>query len=191
MECINCKSDRTCEVDGFVTCTLCGVVDPNPRYVFNMYANHVQMKKRSIYKRINHFKFKLRAVQGKLIPPHQVMGMFQGSTINSISDVRYLLKKNNATKHNKYAYFIYKQCTGKNIFKFSCNEEHHFVSDFIKINLMFKRKRPTERRNIFNYHFILRKILELRGYNTLNLLCEPKMKAIIDKNERQFDDIMS
>jgi hypothetical protein len=142
---------------------------------------HIRYK--SIYKPVKHFDMKLREIMGLLVPEKNYSSLFEPYDIETIRDIRKVLKSKKLTKLYKFSYFFFTQKTKRKLFNLKQAQVNKIKREFIKINLSFRRHRNNiKRHNLLPYHFILKKILESMNINTSGL-CDPRLLISIEKNE--------
>jgi hypothetical protein len=180
-----CCGAEKINIDSRIVCQICG---KSSFYAleYHQYPGS-RVKYRSIYKHAKHFELKLNEIQGLLLPPNDIWKpLFKNIKIETVADVRKIIKENNLTKYNRYAYYIYNQITKKTVFKFTESELYKIKLDFAHILKNFSlNKSLVNRKNLFNYHFIIFKILKNRNYKT-DQLFKPKLKQSIEKNEKAW-----
>lgn len=171
------------DIDGFMTCVGCGTVGRNV-YVVSPYDDNFTIKTYTPYKRMNHFDLKLRELQGKLIPHSYILQMFDCFDKIDLKQIKKILKGVDYKKKNRYIYYIYEYVNKTPVFKFSNDQIMQFKKDFSFINKKFVEYSDKGRKNIFNYHLIIKHILIKNGlqYDYDNTLFLPKVKYIRNRN---------
>lgn len=189
----NCNIEKT-NINGYLTCTKCGMIGDYV-YTFDKYSNNYTLRNKSQYKRHSHYKYKLREIQGLHIPiakqQNTINKIFKDINVTDIYQIKNILRKNKKSKLNKYIYWIYKQKTGNDLFKFTHKQMCIFINDFKVLENKFKEYTPKNRINIFGYQYIMYKLLPLRGVDCTNKIFYNKIKHIRDKNNELWDKITS
>lgn len=151
-----------------------------------------RLKYKSIYKPMKHLEFKLKEIQGLLIPEtKRWRSLFKGSSVSTIWDVRRILKKHKSTHLNRYTYYYFEQLTGHKVFTLSPLDIDSIRYNFKVLLVSFRKfKSSYGRKNIFNYHFILKQLLEIQRIDITNKLFAPKMLQSSTRNKEIWDGIV-
>lgn len=182
--CPHCHIDMRYHInDGSMVCMECGLATmPCFECVTKMDDTGGRIKKRVVYRRRNKFMAKLTEIQGLNTPPSHVIDAIREFKPTTIFEVRTALKYAKLTQYNGHCYSLLTELTGVVHFKFRISVVCDFISDFAKIEWAFKRKIGA--RNIIGYNFLIRKILEHRGYNTCGKLFMERIPSTAAKNNR-------
>jgi hypothetical protein len=176
-----------------LVCPTCGRVG-DPILVFDIYGGGFCIKRRAIYKRINHFNIKLKEIQGLVFPSSSnhslIFDVFKDEVITNLEDVRRVLKKNRLSRFRKHTYYIYERITGRRLFRFSHSMVLLFIRDFLSLEKKFT-KMKTKRKNLFAYQFTMRKILESNKVAVNDNLSEGKVDYIRVRNNALWDEIVN
>jgi uncharacterized Zn finger protein (UPF0148 family) len=164
-ECFNIKVKH----NNRLVCPDCGLVDDEEMMmVFDVYSEKAQ------YKAMTHFKdwiIKSQAKHSPTINPN-VYKLIQfkhpdPSTIN-YKGIKLLLKKNKLFNYYEDIWFILKYLKpNETIFTLSNDEENILYKYFSKISLLWVSIKPTSRKSIISYPFIIIKLLEMIGRSDL------------------------
>ena len=176
--CPYCKNDKTINNnDGLIICTNCGNVEkilveselPN-------YKNNNIDKPIYPYKRLNHFMECLNQFQAKEninIPENiynKIINEFKSRRINdlskiTLSDTKYILKQLKLNKYYEHASFIYSKISGNPPPHLTYDQENKLKILFKRIDKSFNKFCPSDRRNFFNYNYLLHKLFQLINLN--------------------------
>jgi hypothetical protein len=129
------------EVEAFIVCFSCG----SCVQYYNQVVDEMLccVRYRSIYQPIKHFGHKLAEITGNLILQDTLTWrrLFEGCQVETIYDVRNQLKKKKRTKLNKYAYYFYKELTGKTVWNLLPVQLDELRRLFMVIHIKFRKKR--------------------------------------------------
>lgn len=176
--CPYCHNNNTINNnDGLIICTNCGNVEkilveselPN-------YKNNNIDKPIYPYKRLNHFMECLNQFQAKEninIPENiynKIVNEFKSRRINdlstiSLNDTKYILKQLKLNKYYEHASFIYSKLSGNSPPHLTVDQERKLKLLFNRIDKSFNKFCPLDRRNFFNYNYLLHKLFQLIGLN--------------------------
>lgn len=124
-----------------------------------------------IYKRLTHFRYWLRRLQGKevhklsekewkaihtFIHTHNVTQLDYKST-------RFMLKRLGMQRYYNNTLSVMKTLTGKALVEFSKEQEELLCQLFVKVQLLFAKHHGI-RVNMFAYPYVIRKLCELLGW---------------------------
>jgi hypothetical protein len=178
------------EIEGLFICCLCGSCKTYSITVVEEANCTITYK--SIYRPVKHWAHKLNKIMGHLIPDKRInwRPLFNGANINTIYDVRKVLKKKHKSKLNKFSYHFFQQLTGLRVWTLQSHEIDSLKRAFLKIHMTFRRERASYcRKNLPSYHFILMKLLNSQGHKTKNKLFTPRLAISIQKNEQLWNDL--
>ena len=176
--CPYCQTNKTINNnDGLIICTNCGNVEkilietelPN-------YKNNNIDKPIYPYKRLNHFMECLNQFQAKEninIPEkiyNKIINELKSRRINDLSkitlnDTRYILKQLKLNKYYEHVSFIYSKISGNPPPHLTYDQENKLKILFKRIDKSFNKFCPYDRRNFFNYNYLLHKLFQLINLN--------------------------
>jgi hypothetical protein len=174
---------------GFEVCVECGNSALNPQEVATCASSSLGGPVGSsagnrritsyIYKRTNHFIDHLKRVQAKQtssVKPEIIATVenelrkeriFPGDERITTTKVRAILKKLRLQKFYVYTFQIASKLSGKSPPCLTTVQEEKLLEMFQKIQEPFEKHCPSDRTNMLNYSYILRKLTQILGWTEL------------------------
>lgn len=190
-----CKSCGV--IDGIVNCNIhyvcinCGVVQDT--IIFEKWKYQIGVDYISKYTRYGHWKKILRSVQGLLVcsVPYDVIRKLKNERFETIQELKKIMIKKQMRKYYLSIYWIYRQCKNKNLIHFNKMLYNKLLYIFQTISTGFNELVFTDnRKNFFNYHYVLIKILRMLGEEYhIKYLFSMKDNKKIKYSERLFKEI--
>lgn len=165
--------------ESVVVCTRCGyiirdsIIDQVPRSVSSRPRASTRSYAEDIVKRRNHFKYWLRRIQGKeshpLTPENMteikayIEQQYDPSFHWDYNSMKACLRRMNHPEWYDHTYFILKMVCNKPFVDLTSYHEAILMEMFFVIQKPFAKHR-TDRINMLNYAYILRKFTEIQGW---------------------------
>jgi uncharacterized Zn finger protein (UPF0148 family) len=139
-------------------CPECGITSNE----FNTVQN---FKKTLPYKRMTHFKDWLIKTQAKHCPNihPDIINLVKNSNIDiTYKNVKNILKRNNLSKHYEDIWYIMTYINPNiEVFRLTNDEENRLCFLFIKVQQIWDRIKPKDRKSIISYPFIITELLDI------------------------------
>ncbi len=173
------KSQVVCMTCGESTACVFSPEGPfDSRSVTSLVAHHRRITT-YMYKRTNHFLDHLKRVQAKEATSVQpnIMNAVKNELAKehiyhsdpriTITKVRSILKKLRLQKYYNHVFAITANLSGKKPPQLTAVQEEKLLAMFQAIQGPFERHCPPDRTNMISYSYVLRKLVEILGWNHL------------------------
>lgn len=192
--CYNCHGIDIINEENYLICKSCGHMRHNMEMV-DEYQKINLYDTRNLYKRINHWKEFLKCFQSmeSTIIKDNIINIFKNDSIYLDNKdnlekihIKKIIKKHKITYFNKHINKIYYILTGKKI-TIERDIRDKLIIDFQFLQYPYRIYKGEDRKNFFNYYYVLYKLLELnKQYHLLKHI--PLMN---EKILTQHDDLFS
>ena len=187
-ECQECGENLLVS-ENYRVCPRCGLCSDKE---IDCFVNPFLMRKRSVYKRIAHFKSVLSAIQNqefKGVPQSVVEEIKKHlETCGNPEDVRRVLKEMGQSKYYKNSVQIW--CKLHNVTTFKCltpDETEQAVRLFKKVQEVYDIvKREFKRKNFINYNFLTYRILILINRPDVAFFCKSLRNSALRSHNRMW-----
>ena len=176
--------------DNAYVCPCCG--DIETILIQKMVSRH-----KTYYKRIVRFKEWLRLFQGKMFPniPDDILKQIKdnitlSNELPTHTTVKKILKKLKLNKLYDHTQYITNLICGIPNQKITTEQEHILIKMFLQIIKPWEKYKSKNRKNFFNYNYVLHKFCELLEWNSLlPLFTLHKQRNILEENDRIWKHI--
>lgn len=159
-KCKDCDIEMSMTSSTEIVCPSCGIIN-------EYHSPDAHMKTTLPYKRMTHFKdwlVKSQAKHSPIIHPDILYkcNYTNHNTIKLYNTVKNVLKKEGLTKHYEDIWYIISYNNPSiEIFKLSNDEENILCNLFLKIQQVWDKTKPKNRKSIISYPFIITKLLDI------------------------------
>jgi hypothetical protein len=192
--CKNCNSSDIRYNNEYFTCIECGFIDTSIIF-FQQPLFEAGIAFKFSYKRLKHFKKKLRSITGNRIcrVNDDVIENIRKHDFKDIFELKKLLKNLGYKKYYLSSYWLFKIIKNKNLIELSKKTMNQMIIMFQKIDSCFidlRAEYDEKRKNTFHYNYLIRKMLLILGKEQ-HLKHLPMMKSAskFQYSERLFKKI--
>jgi hypothetical protein len=170
MNCDNCQSTNLKPLDGHFTCFDCGCIGVQ-MYVYSSFTKDIDyaypIKTITIYKRLKYFTKLIKNIRGQNIPDgklHQrIVSKIKNRPFRSVKELRAIFRQRQLSQYYDYLYYYWWYFKKTHLIPITNNDARALIQRFNQFEIKYRQLFPNKR-NIINYHFIIKKLLTEMGY---------------------------